>query len=131
MDININEINRTNMILIAVYITYYILLWSPIPNVLSVPLAGNLIGITEHRRFFMRGLWSNFCKYHSSRTSYHSNTEWVPYQIKLSHFRTGQIIKVEQSCCQQSFWLSNRPAAHRLHMVCKKMNLLWCSVFLL
>ena len=116
---------------IGINSTYSVLYWFPLPNVLCLPLSINLIGITEHRRFLMRCLQYSFCKHHSSSTSYHSNTECVTYQIKLSHLRTGQITKVDQYCCQHSSWPSNRPAAHLLQPVCKKMNLLWCSVFLL
>ena len=130
MDININGINRTNMILVAVYITYSILLWFPIPRVLPVPLAGNFIGITKHGCFLMRGLWSSFCKFHSSRTSYHSNMEWTPYQRKISHLSNGIIPIVNQSRSQQSAWPSNRPRVQRSHPVWKIMTLICCFVFL-
>ena len=78
----------------------------------------------------MRGIWSSLCKCHSLRTTYHSKTEWVPYQRKLSHKSTGQFLTINQSCSQQSAWYLNRPAAQRSHPVCKIVNSQWCSVFL-
>ena len=39
MGLNINVINETNIILIAIYITYSILSRLPLPNVLPVPLS--------------------------------------------------------------------------------------------
>ena len=110
-------------------VTYSIVEWFPLPNVLFVLLASNLTGITKHRHFLMRGLWLSFCKRHISSTSYHSKTEWVPYQRKLIHPRTSWIPTVNQSWYQQSAWPSNRTCVQRSHRVCKIMILLCCSVF--
>ena len=82
--ININGKNQSNIILIAIYSTYSVLSWFYLPNVLYIPLVWNLIGITKHRRFLMRGLWLSFYKHNRSRTIYDSNTETVPYQRKKS-----------------------------------------------
>ena len=129
MGININGINITNVMLISIYRTYSKISWFPLPNVISVPLAIKLIGITKHRQFFMRGIWSSFCKFRSLRTSYHSNTEWILYQIKISHLRTVWILKLHQSWSQQSAWPSNFPHVWRSLPVCKIMTLMCCSVF--
>ena len=52
MGININGINRANIILIAINITYSVLLWIPLPNVLSVPLVSNLTWIKKSGAFW-------------------------------------------------------------------------------
>ena len=109
---------------------YLIVYWFPLPNVIYVSLANNLIGIKKHRRFLMKGVQSSFCKRHSSRTIYHSNTEWVPYKIKLSHLRNVQIKIVNQSLSQQSDLSHNFPRVHHSHPVGKIMTLLCCSIFL-
>ena len=52
--------------------TYSIVYLFPLPNGISVLLSRNLIGITKHKCFLMRNLWSSFYKRHISRNSYHS-----------------------------------------------------------
>ena len=104
--------------------------WLPLPNVISIPLARNLIGIMKHRRLLMRFIWSSFCKRHSSRTSYNSKTERLPHKIKLVHLRTVQIPTVNQYLSQRSAWPSNLPRVQRSHPLCKIMTLLCCSIFL-
>ena len=130
MGINNIGINKTNIILIALYIIYSVLTWLFLTYVLSGLLASNLIGITKHRHFLMRGLQPSFWKRHSLSNSYHSNTEWVTYQRKLSHMRTSQIQTVNIFRSQKSIWPLNCPHVQRSHLVCKIMTLLCCSVFL-
>ena len=69
MGVNINGINKTNIIWIALYITYSILWLFPIPKVLLVSLASNLIGMITYRHFLMRGIQYCFCKRHILRTT--------------------------------------------------------------
>ena len=69
MGININGFNQTNIILIALYITYSVLSWFPPHSLLYVSLARNQIGITKHNHFLMRGLWSSLWKRHILRTT--------------------------------------------------------------
>ena len=130
MGTNINGINQTNIILISIKRNYSVFSWFHLHKFVSVLLARNLIGKTKHRCFLMRGLWSSFCKNHSWRTIYHSNMEWVPYQIKLSHKSTSWIPTVNQSLSQQPAWHSNCPRVHRLYPIFKTITLLCCSVFL-
>ena len=122
------NITVTNQTIIAIYSTYSILSLFTLTNVLYVPLMSNLIGITKHRQFLMRGLQSSLCKLHSSRTIYHSKTEWVPYQRNLSHLSTSQVPIVNQYFSQQSAWPPNRPCVQRLHPEWKIMTLLCCFV---
>ena len=56
----INEKNLANIVLNALYSCYSVLSWFPLPNVIPVLLASNFIGLTEHRQFLLRGLWSSF-----------------------------------------------------------------------
>ena len=130
MGININGIDKKTHNT-KFYIDHLLcLLQFPLPNVRTIPLARNLIGIPKHWIFLMRGLWLSFFKLHSPRTSYHSNTEWVPYQRKTSQLRTGRIPTVNQFCSKQSAWPLNWPRVQRSHPVWKIMTLLCCSVFL-
>ena len=61
MGININGINWSNIILISKYITYSILSWFTLHKDLSILLARNCIGMTEHMHFLMRGIKTSFC----------------------------------------------------------------------
>ena len=130
MGINTNVIYQTNIILNAVYITYSVLSQFPLPNFHPVPLARNLTRIPKLRHFLMRGQQSVLCKLHILNTSYHSKSEWVPYQRKLSHKSTGTFLTINQYFSQQSDGPSNRPAVHHSHPVCKIMTRKYCSVFL-
>ena len=76
---NINVINQTYIMIIAIYSTYSVLSQFHLPNIHSILLARNLIGTTKYRRFLMRGLRSSLCKHNSLGASYHSNTECVLY----------------------------------------------------
>ena len=51
MSININEEYHTEIVMITIKSTDYVLYWWPLPNAFPVPLASNLIGITKNRRF--------------------------------------------------------------------------------
>ena len=129
MGINTNGVNLTNIIIITKKSTYYVLSWLYLLNTLYVLLAINLINIMKHRHYLMRVIQSSFCKHHSLSTSYHSKMEWVLYQRKLSHLRTGKTPTVNQYCSQQWAWTSNCPRVQHLHLVCKILTLLWCSAF--
>ena len=100
------------------------MLWLPLPDVLSVLLSSNLIGIKKHRHLL------SSCKCHSLSISYHSKTEWVSYQRKNSHVSNGEIQAVNKSRSQQSAWPSNHPRVQSSHPVCKIMTLLCCYLFL-
>ena len=75
----IKQINENLLNRVAISSTF------SIPIALYVPLARNLINMTKHRHFLIRVLQSSLCKHYSSRTSYHSKKDWVPYQRKLCH----------------------------------------------
>ena len=62
--VNINGIDQSNIILNAIYITYPILVQLPLPNIIPLPLASNLIRIRKHRRFPKRCLQLSLCKSH-------------------------------------------------------------------
>ena len=81
-------------------------------------------------RFFMISQLSILCKHHSSRTSYHSKTNWVPNHRKLSHKSTGRFLTINQSWLQQSAWPSNWPVVQHSHPVWKIMTRQCCSLFL-
>ena len=130
MGININRINQTNIIPIAIYITYFYFSQFPVPNVCLVLLASYLIQIPKHRSFFMRGLQFSICKRHILRTGYHSNIEWLPYHRKLSHKSTGQFLTIKQFGSHQSACPSNQPAGQISQLVCKIMTIQLCLVFL-
>ena len=100
MVININIINQTNIILIVISITYYVLSRFCLPKGLSVTLASNVIWTTKNRRFLMRYIWSSFCKCRILGNNYQSNIEWVPYHRKVSHYSNSLIPTVKQSCSQ-------------------------------
>ena len=129
MGIKINKIYQTNIILNDISITYYILLRISLPHVRPVPLASNLIRIPKLRQFLIRGQQSSLFEHHRSRTSYHSNTTWVPYQSRLSHKITSRFLTVSQLYSQQSAWPLNQPAFQRLHSVWKIMTRYSCSIF--
>ena len=126
---DINGTNETNIILIGLWSTYYVFSCFLLPNVHYVPLTSNIVGIPKHRHFFIGGLISSLCKDISSRTTYHSKTEWVPYQIKLIHLDSCHIPTLNQYCFQQSDWPPNCPHVHRKHSVLKIITLLCSSVF--
>ena len=105
-----------------IYITYSVLFLFPLPNAINLPLASNLIRTPKLRWFLMIGQRSSLCKFHRSRTSYHSKMGWVPYQRKLSHNNTSRFLTINQSCSQQSYWPSNRPAVQCSHPVCNIMT---------
>ena len=128
MGIHINDINLTDIILISIYSTYSVLSLFSSPNILSVPLSRNSMVITKHRRIIFSGIWLIFCKLHISKTSFHSNMEWVPYQIKIIHLIAIPTPTVNQSCSQQSAWPLNLFLVQRLHQVCKMITLLFFSV---
>ena len=130
MGININGINKANIILIAIYITSFVFSQFYVLNVLPVLLASTLIQIPRHRRFLMRGLRLSLCERHSLRNSYHSNIEWLMYHRKLSHKSTGQFLTVDKSISQQSACPSNQPEVQCSQLVCKIMTIQYCSVFL-
>ena len=127
---HINEINQTNIIINDIYITYLVLSQLPLPNVHPIPLASNLISIPKLRRFLMRGQQLSLCQRHSSSTSYHSKTGWLPYQIKRLHKSTSWFPTINQPRSQQSTWPSNQPEFQRLRLVCKIITRYCCSVFL-
>ena len=52
---------------------------------------------TERYVLFMRVIQLSFCKQHSSRNIYNSNTEFVSYPRKFSHLSTNNIQTVNQS----------------------------------
>ena len=130
MGININEINQTNIIINAIYITYIVLYQFLLPNVHPIPLAINLISIPKLRRFLMRGQQSSLFQRHSSSTSYHSKTESLPYGRKLSHNSTSWFPTINQPRSQQSTWPSNQPEFQRLHPVFKIMTIYCCYILL-
>ena len=130
MGININGINLTNIIQIAIYITSFDFSQFPLPFLLPVLLARYLIQIPRHRRFLMRGLRLSLCERHSLRNSYHSNIEWLMYHIKLSHKITGKFLTVDKSISQQSACPSNQPEVQCSQLVCKIMTIQCRSVFL-
>ena len=123
MGININVIYRTKIILFSIQRTYS-------PNVIFALLEIKLTDITIHMQVLMRCLWLCFYKLHRLRTTYHSKTEWVPYQMKIINLSTGWILSIQQYWSQQSYWASNRPHAHRYHPVCKIMTVLRCYIFM-
>ena len=131
MGININGNNNNKILRIVILSTYSALSWMPLPNVHSILLASNIIVITKQRRFFRRGIQYNSCRCNSLRTSYHSNTECVPYQRKISHLSTVCIPTLNHSCFQQSARPSNWHRVQRFHLVCKIMTVICCSVFFL
>ena len=49
----------------------------------------------------MRGQQSSLCKSHRSRTTYYSNTGWVPYHSKLSHKNTDRFLTMNKTHSQQ------------------------------
>ena len=130
MGIHINRINQANIIIIAIYITFFVFSQLPVPNDIPVLLASNLIHIPKHRRFLMRGHQMSLCKHHILRTSCHPNMELVPYQRKHSHKSTGRFLTVNQYFSQQSAWSSNQPAVKLSQLVCKVMTRQFCSIFL-
>ena len=130
MGLNINETDQTNIILNTIKITYSVLLRFPLPYVWPIPLASNLIRMPKLRQFLMIGQRSSLCHCHILRSSYHSKTGWVPYQIRRSHKSTRRFLTINQPRPQQSAWPSNCPAVQRSHPLCRIMTLQCCSVFL-
>ena len=130
MGININGMNQTSIILIMVKRIYYILSWFPLLNVLYITLTSNLIRLKKTQSFFYERSSINICKRHFSMTRYHSQTEWLLYQRKISHLSTCRIPTVNQYWSQKWDRLSNCSFVQFLHLVCKIMTLLrlFCSV---
>ena len=76
--------DETNIILNGKWISYSVLFRFFIVNFFHVTFASNLIRMQKLRRFLMIGQRSNVCQRHIQRTSFNSNTVWLPYQMKLS-----------------------------------------------
>ena len=83
MGINIDEINWTEIILVAIYITYSVVYWWPLPNICPVSLPRKLNEDNKKRVLFEERSSIGFLSTPRSRTSYYDSTDWVLYRINL------------------------------------------------
>ena len=96
MDISINEIVHTTIVLNDEYITYSVLFQLSLTKYFPLPFASNLINKPKLRRFLIIGQQSKLCQHHIQKTIFNSKTGWIPYNIKLSHKSTGRFRTINQ-----------------------------------
>ena len=129
MGININYIDKTEIILIAIYSPYSVVQCLPLPKFRPITLACNLTRVTENKHFSKRVTQLVVCQRHTTSTSYHDWKNWVLYRIKLIHLSTIRITIENQTCSQWLAWPSIFSTVQFLHPVCKRVHLLCCLFF--